>query len=59
MEECMRITESFSLPHAAPISQSLPITPQLAATVTKKRKKRVVKAMEIHPCYASNQIAIN
>jgi hypothetical protein len=50
MEEHMRIIESFSLPCSAPVSQSFPTTPQPAATITKKRKKRVVKATKIHPC---------
>jgi hypothetical protein len=49
MEEHMRIIESFSPPCSAPISQSSPITPQLAAIITKKRKKRVIKATKIHP----------
>jgi hypothetical protein len=48
-EEHMRIIESFSLPCSDLVSQSSPITPQLATTVTKKRKKRVVKATKIHP----------
>jgi hypothetical protein len=50
MEEHMRIIESFSLPCSATVSQSSPITPQPATTVTQKRKKRVVKATKIHPC---------
>jgi hypothetical protein len=40
----MRIMESFSVPCSALVSQSSPITPQSAATVIKKRKKKVVKA---------------
>jgi hypothetical protein len=50
MEEHMRIIESFSPPCSASVSQSSPITPQPAATVTKKMKKRVVKVAKIHPC---------
>jgi hypothetical protein len=44
MEEHMRTMESFSVPCSALVSQSSPITPQSAATITKKRKKKVVKA---------------
>jgi hypothetical protein len=46
----MRKIESFSSPCPAPASQSLPITPTSpAATITKKRKKRVAEATKIHP----------
>jgi hypothetical protein len=51
MEEHMRIIENLSLPCSTPVSQSSPITPQRVATVTKKRKKRVVKATKIHLCW--------
>jgi hypothetical protein len=50
MEEHMRIIESFSPLCSALVSQSSPITPQPAATVTKNRKKRVAKATKIHQC---------
>jgi hypothetical protein len=49
MEEIRKKIESFSPPHTSPASQASHITPTSpAATVTKKRKKRAVKAAKIH-----------
>jgi hypothetical protein len=46
----MRKIKSLSPSRHFPASQSLPITPTSpVATVTKKRKKRVVEATKIHP----------
>jgi hypothetical protein len=50
MEEHIRKIVSFSPPCPFPASQSLLITLiPLAATITKKRKKRAVEAIKIHP----------
>jgi len=50
MEEIRKKIESFSPPRTSPASQASHITPtSLAAIVTKKRKKRAIKATKIHP----------